>query len=74
MITIKKIEIKGYFGRGDFEWNLDPVVNILDKSIIRVEIFFIYSPPKIPIDIFLNVSKSIPIYISYISSNCIELL
>ena len=29
MITIKKIEIKGYFGRGDFEWNLDPVVNIL---------------------------------------------
>ena len=29
MITIKKIEIKGYFGRGDFEWNLDSVVNIL---------------------------------------------
>ncbi len=29
MITIKKIEIKGFFGRGDFEWNLDPVVNIL---------------------------------------------
>jgi len=29
MITIKKVEIKGYFGRGDFEWNLDPVVNIL---------------------------------------------
>ena len=29
MITIKKIEIKGYFGRGDFEWNLDPFVNIL---------------------------------------------
>lgn len=29
MITIKKIEIKGYFGRGDFEWNLDPMVNIL---------------------------------------------
>lgn len=29
MITIKKIEIKDYFGRGDFEWNLDPVVNIL---------------------------------------------
>ena len=29
MITNKKIEIKGYFGRGDFEWNLDPVVNIL---------------------------------------------
>lgn len=29
MITIKKIEIKGCFGRGDFEWNLDPVVNIL---------------------------------------------
>lgn len=29
MITIKKIEIKGYFGCGDFEWNLDPVVNIL---------------------------------------------
>lgn len=29
MITIKKIEIKGYFGRGNFEWNLDPMVNIL---------------------------------------------
>jgi predicted ATP-binding protein involved in virulence len=29
MITIQKIEIKGYFGRGDFEWNLDPIVNIL---------------------------------------------
>ena len=29
MITIKKIEIKDYFGRGNFEWNLDPVVNIL---------------------------------------------
>lgn len=29
MITIKKIEIKNYFGKGDFEWNLDPVVNIL---------------------------------------------
>lgn len=29
MVTIKKIEIKGYFGRGNFEWNLDPVVNIL---------------------------------------------
>ncbi|MBR5576790.1 MAG: AAA family ATPase [Bacteroidaceae bacterium] len=29
MITIKRIEIKGYFGRGDFEWNLDSVVNIL---------------------------------------------
>lgn len=29
MVTIKKIEIKDYFGCGDFEWNLDPVVNIL---------------------------------------------
>lgn len=29
MVTIKKIEIKDYFGRGNFEWNLDPVVNIL---------------------------------------------
>ena len=29
MTTIKNIEIKGYFGRGNFEWNLDPVVNIL---------------------------------------------
>lgn len=29
MITIKKIEIKNYFGKGYFEWNLDPVVNIL---------------------------------------------
>ena len=29
MVTIKKIEIKEYFGKGDFEWNLDPVVNIL---------------------------------------------
>ena len=29
MMTIKKIEIKGFFGRGDFEWNLDPEVNIL---------------------------------------------
>lgn len=29
MVTIKKIEIKNYFGRGNFEWNLDPVVNIL---------------------------------------------
>ena len=29
MITIKKIEIKNYFGKGNFEWNLDPVVNIL---------------------------------------------
>jgi len=29
MVTIKKIEIKDYFGKGDFEWNLDPVVNIL---------------------------------------------
>lgn len=29
MVTIKRIEIKDYFGRGNFEWNLDPVVNIL---------------------------------------------
>ena len=29
METIKKIEIKGFFGKGDFEWILDPVVNIL---------------------------------------------
>ena len=29
MVKIKKIEIKNYFGRGNFEWNLDPVVNIL---------------------------------------------
>jgi len=29
MVTIKKIEIKDYFGKGDFEWVLDPVVNIL---------------------------------------------
>ena len=29
MVTIKKIEINGFFGKGDFEWNLDPVVNIL---------------------------------------------
>ena len=29
MVTIKEIEIKDYFGRGNFEWNLDPVVNIL---------------------------------------------
>lgn len=29
MATIKKIEIKDYFGKGNFEWNLDPVVNIL---------------------------------------------
>ena len=29
MITIKKIGIKDYFGRGNFEWDLDPVVNIL---------------------------------------------
>lgn len=29
MVTIKKIEIKDYFGKGSFEWILDPVVNIL---------------------------------------------
>lgn len=29
MVTIKKIEIKGFFGKGNFEWNLNPVVNIL---------------------------------------------
>jgi energy-coupling factor transporter ATP-binding protein EcfA2 len=29
MVTIKKIEINDYFGRGNFEWDLDPVVNIL---------------------------------------------
>ena len=29
MVMIKKIEIKGFFGKGDFEWNLNPVVNIL---------------------------------------------
>lgn len=29
MITIKRIEIKGFFGKGDFVWNLDPIVNIL---------------------------------------------
>lgn len=29
MAIIKKIEIEGFFGRGDFEWNLDPEVNIL---------------------------------------------
>lgn len=29
MVTIKKIEIIDFFGRGNFEWNLDPVVNIL---------------------------------------------
>ena len=25
MVTIKKIEIKGFFGKGDLEWNLNPV-------------------------------------------------
>ena len=29
MITISRIEIKGFFDRGDFVWNLDPTVNIL---------------------------------------------
>lgn len=29
MTKIKKIEIEGYFGKGNFEWNLDPNVNIL---------------------------------------------
>lgn len=29
MTTIKKIEISDFFGRGDFEWDLDPEVNIL---------------------------------------------
>lgn len=29
MVTIKKIEITGFFGRGNFVWNLDSVVNIL---------------------------------------------
>lgn len=29
MVTIKKIEIKGFFGKGNFEWDLNPVVNIL---------------------------------------------
>ena len=29
MTTIKKIEIKDFFGRGDFEWNLDSQVDIL---------------------------------------------
>ena len=29
MVTIKKIAIKNYFGKGYFKWNLDPVVNIL---------------------------------------------
>ena len=29
MITIKRIEIKGFFGKGNFEWELNPVVNIL---------------------------------------------
>ena len=29
MTTIKKIEINGFFGQGEFEWNLDPQVNIL---------------------------------------------
>ena len=27
MITIKRIEIKGFFGKGNFEWELNPVVN-----------------------------------------------
>ena len=26
MVTIKQIKIKGYFGKGVFEWNLNPVV------------------------------------------------
>lgn len=29
MITIKKIKIERFFGKGDFEWVLDPKVNIL---------------------------------------------
>ena len=29
MVTIKSIEVNDYFGRGDFEWTLDPEVNIL---------------------------------------------
>ena len=29
MVTIKRIEIIGFFGKGDFVWDLDPVVNIL---------------------------------------------
>lgn len=29
MVTIKKIEITGFFGQGVFSWNLDPDVNIL---------------------------------------------
>lgn len=29
MVTIKKIQIDDFFGKGTFEWNLNPVVNIL---------------------------------------------
>ena len=35
MVTIKKIEIKGFFGKGDFEWNLNPVVNILWAPLLE---------------------------------------
>lgn len=54
MVTIKKIEIKGFFGKGDFEWVLDPVVNILGgkngsgKSTIFKFCYALLSADSIP--------------------------
>lgn len=57
MVTIQKIEIKDFFGKGNFVWNLDPVVNILGgkngsgKSSIFKFCYLLMSNERIDADI-----------------------
>ena len=63
MVTIKKIEIKNFFGKGDFCWELDSCVNILGgmngsgKSTILKYCYAMMTNEKICHDMDVQLSK-----------------
>ena len=76
MVTIKKIEIKGFFGKGDLEWNLNPVVNILGgkngsgKSTIFKFCYSLLSNDAIPDDYHGEIKKVFNEVILTFSNDC----
>ena len=63
MVTIKKIEIKNFFGKGDFCWELDSCVNILGgkngsgKSTILKCCYAMMTKEKISLDMVIQLSN-----------------
>ena len=63
MVTIKKIEIKNFFGKGDFCWELDSCVNILGgkngsgKSTILKYCYAMMTNEKVCHDMDVQLSK-----------------